>query len=108
MFLKVVIKLSYNDSFSERLLENEMRFNDKLSGLIPEHHGRYYLSYVHKSQHVLNLRGRRWASFMGSCSLQIPKREIPSSLSVQRALVFKREQGHQHILRAVVYISLKH
>ncbi len=32
--------MSYNDSFSERLLENEMRFNDKLSSLIPEHHGR--------------------------------------------------------------------
>ena len=40
LLVQVVVKLSYNDSFSERLLENEMQFNDKLSSLIPEHHGR--------------------------------------------------------------------
>jgi hypothetical protein len=88
------VKLSYNDSFSEKLLENEMKFNDKLASLIPEHHGRQDLARVCVHLKICIDPGcRRWASFIGSCSLQRPKSDFPSTLSTARALVFKREQG---------------
>lgn len=37
---QVVVKVSYEDEFSERLLLNELHFNQKLQSIIPSYHGR--------------------------------------------------------------------
>jgi len=48
---EVVVKVAFKDDFAEKLLSNELHFNRKLHGAVPDFHG------------------RRWASFLGSCRI---------------------------------------
>ena len=49
----MVVKVAFSDEFSERLLDNERHFNDKLAATVPQ------------------CNGRNWARFLGT--FPIPK-----------------------------------
>lgn len=74
LLLQVVVKVSFKDEFSERLLANEAHFNEKLMSSVPLRHG------------------RRWAQFLGECPIP-PSKKFPEGVSNLRALVFRRERG---------------
>jgi serine/threonine protein kinase len=72
----VVVKVAFSDDFSERLLENEGHFNDKLASSVPQ------------------CNGRNWARFMGEFKIGNKFQGFPKEVSSRRALVFRREQGN--------------
>jgi len=71
---EVVVKLAFKDEFAERLLQNELYFNEKLTNSIPPRHG------------------RRWATLIGKCRPPYIH-GLPKEVSSSQILIFRREQG---------------